>query len=110
MLAARWTTCDLVRYCRGRLAQADAGADLVAPADEDGQVRAIRRALDGAARADRHPRLRGEVRLELLRPFRDAVDVQIAGGGNRRAYQQDPANAREALAEVALDVAEGATS
>jgi len=41
-------------------------------------------------------------------PFRDAVDVTIAGGGDRRGYQQDPANAREALAEVQLDLAEGA--
>ena len=39
---------------------------------------------------------------------RDAVDVRIAGGGDRKAYQQDVRNGREALAEVALDVAEGA--
>ena len=44
----------------------------------------------------------------LYGPFRDAVDVTIAGGGDRRAYQQDPRNRREALAEVALDMAEGA--
>jgi porphobilinogen synthase len=44
----------------------------------------------------------------LYGPFREAVDVQIAGGGDRRGYQQDPANAREALAEVALDIEEGA--
>ena len=44
----------------------------------------------------------------LYGPFRDAVDVTIAGGGDRRGYQQDPRNRREALAEVALDVAEGA--
>jgi porphobilinogen synthase len=44
----------------------------------------------------------------LYGPFRDAVDVTIAGGGDRKGYQQDPANRREALAEVALDVAEGA--
>ena len=44
----------------------------------------------------------------LYGPFRDAVDVTIAGGGDRRAYQQDPRNGREALAEMALDVAEGA--
>ena len=44
----------------------------------------------------------------LYGPFRDAVDVTIGGGGDRRAYQQDPRNRREALAEIALDVAEGA--
>ncbi len=44
----------------------------------------------------------------LYGPFRDAVDVTIVGGGDRRAYQQDPANGREALAEIELDVAEGA--
>jgi porphobilinogen synthase len=44
----------------------------------------------------------------LYGPFRDAVDVAIAAGGDRRAYQQDPANRRESLTEVALDVAEGA--
>jgi porphobilinogen synthase len=44
----------------------------------------------------------------LYGPFRHAVDVEISGGGDRKAYQQDPRNAREALAEVALDIAEGA--
>ena len=44
----------------------------------------------------------------LYGPFREAVDVTIADGGDRRGYQQDPANAREALAEVRLDLAEGA--
>ncbi|MGH8997359.1 MAG: porphobilinogen synthase, partial [Acidimicrobiales bacterium] len=44
----------------------------------------------------------------LYGPFREAVDVTIAGGGDRRAYQQNPANARESLAEVDLDLAEGA--
>ncbi len=44
----------------------------------------------------------------LYGPFRDAVDVTIAGGRDRRGYQQDLRNRREALAEVALDVAEGA--
>ncbi len=44
----------------------------------------------------------------LYGPFRDAVDVQIADGGDRRDYQQDPRNAREALAELHADVGEGA--
>ena len=41
-------------------------------------------------------------------PFRDAVDVTIAGGGDRKGYQQDPRNGREALAEIRADIAEGA--
>ena len=41
-------------------------------------------------------------------PFRDAVDVTITGGGNRKGYQQDPANGREAMEEIRLDIAEGA--
>ena len=44
----------------------------------------------------------------LYGPFREAADVTIADGGDRKGYQQDPRNRREALAEVALDVAEGA--
>jgi porphobilinogen synthase len=44
----------------------------------------------------------------LYGPFREAADVTIVGGGDRKGYQQDPRNGREALAEVALDVAEGA--
>ena len=44
----------------------------------------------------------------LYGPFREAVDVEIAGGGDRKAYQQDPANVRESLEEVRLDVQEGA--
>ena len=75
----------------------------------DGQVGAIRAALDGGGlRRRRDPRLLGQVRLALYGPFRDAVDVQIAGGGDRKGYQQDWRNAREALTEVAADLAEGA--
>ena len=44
----------------------------------------------------------------LYGPFRDAVDVTIAGGGDRKGYQQDPRNAREALEEIRADLAEGA--
>ncbi|MEA2717395.1 MAG: porphobilinogen synthase [Actinomycetota bacterium] len=100
----------LDRYARVAVAQADAGADVVAPSGMmDGQVAAIRRALDGG----------GHHRVAILAyaakyasayygPFRDAVDVRIAGGGDRTAYQQDFRNAREALAEVALDIEEGA--
>jgi len=100
----------LVRYQEVALAQAAAGADIVAPSGMmDGQVGAIRTALDGAGH-DQVGILAYAVKYAsaLYGPFREAVDVTIVGGGNRRAYQQDPANRREALAEVALDVAEGA--
>lgn len=100
----------LVRYAEIAVAQADAGADLVAPSGMmDGQVAAIRAALDAAG----HSKVgilayAAKYASAFYGPFRDAVDVQIAGGGDRRAYQQDPANGREALAEVQLDLAEGA--
>ena len=75
----------------------------------DGQVGAIRAALDGAGHADVAVlAYAAKYASALYGPFRDAVDVTIADGGDRRGYQQDPRNRREALAEVALDVAEGA--
>ena len=97
-------------YQRIALAQAEAGADVVAPSGMmDGQVAAIRGALDGGG----HDRVAilayaSKYASALYGPFRDAVDVTIAGGGDRRAYQQDPRNGREALAEIQQDVAEGA--
>jgi porphobilinogen synthase len=98
-------------YARIAVAQADAGADVVAPSGMmDGQVAAIRAALDGAG----HPSTAilayaAKYASSLYGPFRHAVDVAIvAGEGDRRSYQQDPRNGREALAEVAADVAEGA--
>jgi porphobilinogen synthase len=97
-------------YQRIAVAQAEAGADVVAPSGMmDGQVTAIRSALDGSGH-DQVPILAYAAKYAsaLYGPFRDAVDVTIAGGGDRRAYQQDPRNRREALAEIALDVAEGA--
>ena len=100
----------LVRYARVASAQAEAGADVVAPSGMmDGQVKAIRGALEASGHHDvAILAYAAKYASALYGPFRDAVDVTIAGGGDRRAYQQDPRNAREALAEVALDVAEGA--
>jgi porphobilinogen synthase len=100
----------LALYARAAVAQADAGADLVAPSGMmDGQVGVIRAALDDAGRAAVGIcAYSAKYASSLYGPFRDAVDVQIRGGGDRRGYQQDARNRREALAEVALDVAEGA--
>src|SRR5690606_5791111 len=97
-------------YARVALAQAEAGADVVAPSGMmDGQVAAIRRALDGDGYTD-IPILAYSAKYAsaLYGPFRDAVDVTIVGGGDRKAYQQDWSNAREALEEIRLDLAEGA--
>jgi len=98
------------RYAQVALAQAAAGADVVAPSGMmDGQVGAIRDALESAGYQDTAIlAYAAKYASPLYGPFRDAVDVTIAGGGDRSTYQQDPRNAREALVEVALDVAEGA--
>ncbi|MGH9019371.1 MAG: porphobilinogen synthase [Acidimicrobiales bacterium] len=97
-------------YQQVAVAQATAGADLVAPSGMmDGQVKAIRSALDGSGASEvAILAYAAKYASALYGPFRDAVDVRIAGGGDRRGYQQDVANRREALAEVAQDVAEGA--
>ncbi|MBO0728555.1 MAG: porphobilinogen synthase [Acidimicrobiaceae bacterium] len=97
-------------YGRVAVAQARAGVDLVAPSGMmDGQVSAIRAALDAAG----FPEVgilayAAKYASALYGPFRDAVDVTIVGGGDRRGYQQDWRNRREALSEVALDLDEGA--
>jgi porphobilinogen synthase len=75
----------------------------------DGQVAAIRDALDD----DGYDQVAilayaAKYASALYGPFRDAVDVTIAGGGDRKGYQQDYRNGREALEEIRLDVAEGA--
>ena len=99
----------LVRLAETAVTQARAGADIVAPsAMIDGQVGAIRTALDAAgfeqtpimAYASKHA-------SAFYGPFREAADSAPAFG-DRRGYQMDPANGREALREMALDVAEGA--
>ncbi|MGH9006272.1 MAG: porphobilinogen synthase [Acidimicrobiales bacterium] len=100
----------LERYREVAVAQARAGADVVAPSGMmDGQVAAVRGALDGAGFTETSIlAYASKYASALYGPFREAVDVTIAGGGDRRAYQQNPANARESLAEVDLDLAEGA--
>jgi porphobilinogen synthase len=94
------------------LVQAQAGADIVAPSDMmDGRVGLIRAALEGD----------GHVNVQIMAyaakyasgfygPFRDAVGSRGLLKGDKKTYQMDPANAEEALREVALDLAEGADS
>ncbi|MFT7405777.1 porphobilinogen synthase [Zhongshania sp.] len=97
--------------CLQAKAQADAGADIVAPSDMmDGRIGAIRQTLESA----------GHINTCILSyaakyasayygPFRDAVgSAGNLGGGNKYTYQMDPANSNEALHECALDLAEGA--
>ena len=97
-------------YVKAALAQATAGAHVVAPSGMmDGQVAAIRAGLDGGGFGDiAIMGYSAKYASALYGPFRDAVDVQIAGGGNRKGYQQDWRNAREALIEVAADIEQGA--
>ncbi|EED91929.1 predicted protein [Thalassiosira pseudonana CCMP1335] len=97
------------QLCKQAVSQARAGADIVAPSDmQDGRVKAIRDALDSE----------GFTNVSILSytakyasayygPFRDALDSH-PGFGDKKTYQQDPANGREALIEAALDAAEGA--
>lgn len=94
------------------LNQAAAGADVIAPSDMmDGRIGAIREALESA----------GHVNVQIMSyaakyasafygPFRDAVGSRGLLKGDKKTYQMDPANAEEALREVALDLAEGADS
>jgi porphobilinogen synthase len=94
---------------RMAVAQADAGADIVAPSDMmDGRVRAIREALDAAGHS--------EVAIlsycckyasAFYGPFRDALD-SAPRSGDKKTYQMDPANVRECAREIALDEQEGA--
>jgi len=97
-------------YAKAAVAQATAGAHVVAPSGMmDGQVGVIRAALDAAG--FEHVAILGysaKYASGLYGPFRDAVDVQIAGGGDRKGYQQDWRNAREAMVEVHADLAQGA--
>ncbi|MBB6349417.1 porphobilinogen synthase [Nonomuraea muscovyensis] len=95
-------------YARVAEAQAAAGAHVVAPSGMmDGQVGAIRRALDAAGH-ERVPILAYAAKYDsaFYGPFRDAVESRLVG--TRSTHQQDPANLRESLREVLLDVEEGA--
>ena len=97
-------------YAKAAIAQANAGAHIVAPSGMmDGQVGVIRSALDQAGH-DETSILAYSAKYAsgLYGPFRDAVDVQIVGGGDRKGYQQDWRNAREALTEVEADIEQGA--
>lgn len=103
------TVAALVRQS---LNQAAAGADIIAPSDMmDGRIGEIRAALEAA----------GHVNIQIMSyaakyasafygPFRDAVGSRGLLKGNKKTYQMDPANAEEALREVAIDLAEGADS
>jgi porphobilinogen synthase len=97
-------------YCKAAIAQATAGAHVVAPSGMmDGQVGAIRSALDGAGFQNvAIMAYSAKYASALYGPFRDAVDVQIAGGGHRKGYQQDWRNARESMREVFEDIEQGA--
>jgi porphobilinogen synthase len=98
----------LVRYAEMALAQAEAGSALLGLSGMmDGQVAAVREALDAAGRTDTAIlAYAAKYASAFYGPFREAVDSQLQG--DRRTYQLDPANAREGVREAALDVAEGA--
>jgi porphobilinogen synthase len=99
----------LERYAAIAVAQADAGADVTAPSGMmDGQVAAIRAALDDTGHGDTAIlAYAAKYASALYGPFRDAAEC-APRFGDRRGYQMDPPNVREALVEVALDVEEGA--
>jgi porphobilinogen synthase len=90
--------------------QAQAGIDIIAPSDMmDGRIAAIRAGLDGAGHI--HTRLMSyaaKYASAFYGPFRDAIGSSSALKGDKKTYQMDPANAEEALHEVAMDLGEGA--
>jgi len=97
-------------YAKAAIAQANAGAHAVAPSGMmDGQVGVIRAALDANGHSETSIlAYSAKYASGLYGPFREAVDVQIIGGGDRKGYQQDWRNAREALTEVEADIEQGA--
>jgi len=97
--------------CQQAFVQAQAGCDVIAPSDMmDGRIGAIRQALDDEALHDVSLlAYSAKYASAFYGPFRDAVgSAQNLGTADKRTYQMDPANADEAIREVALDVAEGA--
>ena len=98
----------LLRYRDMAIAQAEAGSQLLGLSGMmDGQVAAVREALDDAGRTDVVIlAYAAKYASGFYGPFREAVDSQLSG--DRRAYQQDPANRREGLREARLDLEEGA--
>lgn len=97
--------------CKQALAQADAGADVVAPSDMmDGRIGAIRQNLEAAGHINTCIlSYAAKYASSYYGPFRDAVgSAGNLGSGNKYSYQMDPANSNEALHECALDLAEGA--
>jgi porphobilinogen synthase len=96
-------------YARTAASQAEAGADIVAPSGMmDGQVAAIRRGLDGAGHHDTPiMAYAAKTASAFYGPFRDAAG-STPSFGDRRGYQMDPANGRESLREMQVDVDEGA--
>jgi len=97
------------QLCKQVVCQARAGADIVAPSDMmDGRVKAIRDALDSEGFTDVSIlSYTAKYASAYYGPFRDALDSH-PGFGDKKTYQQDPSNGREALIEAALDEAEGA--
>ena len=95
---------------RQALALADAGADVIAPSDMmDGRVGAIRAALDESGHEDvQIMAYAAKYASAFYGPFRDAIGTNATLIGDKRTYQMDPANSDEAIAEVALDLDEGA--
>jgi porphobilinogen synthase len=100
---------SLERLVRAALAQAEAGADFVAPSDMlDGRVQAIRTALDARGLVDTAIlSYAAKYASAFYGPFREAAD-SAPQFGDRRGYQMDPPNGREAVREVGYDLAEGA--
>ncbi|MEO1366774.1 MAG: porphobilinogen synthase, partial [Acidobacteriota bacterium] len=100
---------SLPRLAAAAVSHAEAGADVVAPSDMmDGRVAALRTALDAAGfTATALMSYAVKYASAYYGPFRDAAD-SAPGKGDRRGYQMDPRNAREALREARLDVEEGA--
>lgn len=98
----------LARYAEMAVVQADAGAHVLGPSGMmDGQIAVIREALDRAGHQDTGI-LAYTVKYSsaFFGPFREAINSSLKG--DRKTYQQDPPNGREALRELALDLAEGA--